>query len=111
MATIGKSADDVPAGAPVLRLIAFDRRWCFAARSLVQHNVLARIMRLPGARSVPQETGRAISTLRDDAEAISMMGDWTFDATSALVFGASSMAILLTINARVTVLVMPPLIL
>ena len=178
MATIGKSADGAPASAPVLRLIAFDRRWYlagaagwllfhawplvpgllglaffdvlqghapagftlttvlaltaaaglariavvfgaamtstrwrFAARSLVQHNVLARIMRLPGARSVPQETGRAISTLRDDAEAISMMGDWTFDATSALVFGASSMAILLTINARVTVLVMPPLIL
>lgn len=85
-------------------------RWRFAARSLVQRNILARIMRLPGARAVPQEIGRAISTLRDDAEAISMMGDWTFDTTSALVFGVSSMAILLSINARVTVLVMPPLI-
>jgi ATP-binding cassette, subfamily B, bacterial len=177
MATIAQPVDDAPTGAPVRKLIAFDRkwylagaagwlafhawplvpgllglvffdvlqgrapagftlttvlaltaaaglariavvfgaamtstRWRFAARSLVQHNILARIMRLPGARSVPQEIGRAISTLRDDAEAISMMGDWTFDATSALVFGASSMAILLSINARVTVLVMPPLI-
>jgi ATP-binding cassette, subfamily B, bacterial len=177
MATIGQSADAPPAGAPVRRLIAFERRWYlagaagwllfhalplvpgllglvffdvlqghapagftvttvlaftaaaglariavvfgatmtatrwrFAARGLVQHNILARIMRLPGARSVPQEIGRAISTLRDDAEAISQMGDWTFDATSALVFAASSMAILLSIDARVTVLVMPPII-
>ena len=85
-------------------------RWRFSARSLVQHNILASILRLPGARSVPQEIGRAISTLRDDAEAISQMGDWTFDATSAVVFAASSMAILLSINARVTVLVMPPII-
>jgi ATP-binding cassette, subfamily B, bacterial len=85
-------------------------RWRFSARSLVQRNILARILCLPGARSVPQEVGRAISTLRDDAEAISQMGDWTFDATSALVFAVSSIAILLSINARVTVLVLPPVI-
>ena len=30
MATIGQPADDAPAGAPVLRLISFDRRWYLA---------------------------------------------------------------------------------
>ena len=85
-------------------------RWRFGARGLVQRNMLARILRRPGARPTAADPGRTISTLRDDAEAISMMGDWAFDAVAAVVFAAGSVVIMLAVDARVTVLVMVPVV-
>jgi ATP-binding cassette subfamily B protein len=83
-------------------------RWRFGARSLVQTNMLNRILRRPGPAGHSHDIGRTVSTLRDDAEAISMMGDWTFDAIAAIFFGVSALVILFVVDARVTVLVMVP---
>jgi ATP-binding cassette, subfamily B, bacterial len=85
-------------------------RWRFAARGLLQRNLLARLLGLPARATTPAEIGRTVSTLRDDTEAISMMGDWTFDALSAMVFTAGTVAILLSVDARVTILVALPLV-
>jgi len=86
-------------------------KWRFGARSLVQRNILARIFRMPGAQPVPGGVDRSLSTLRDDAEAISKTGDWAFDAVAAVVFATSGIAILLTVDAMVTLFVVVPLVL
>ncbi|HEY0451972.1 ABC transporter ATP-binding protein [Actinophytocola sp.] len=85
-------------------------RWHFAARGLVQRNILARIFDLPGARSVPGGVDRNISTLRDDADAIAKTGDWAYDMISAVVFAGAGIAILLATNARITLFVVAPLV-
>jgi ATP-binding cassette subfamily B protein len=84
--------------------------WHVRTRGLVQRNLLARLFERPGARAMPGSVGAGISTLRDDSEAISQMGDWGFDALSAVIFASTGLAILISVDARVTVLVMVPII-
>src|SRR6185436_9656778 len=84
-------------------------RWRVVARSLVQRNLLTRILRLPGARAVPDGVGGTISTVRDDAHAISMMGDWVYDTLAAIVFMGGGIAILMAVDLRVTLIVVPPI--
>jgi ATP-binding cassette subfamily B protein len=84
--------------------------WHLRTRGLVQRNLLARLLQMPGARAMPGSVGSGISTLRDDSEAISQMGDWGFDALSAVIFATSGLAILISVDARVTALVMVPII-
>jgi ATP-binding cassette subfamily B protein len=85
-------------------------RWHFAARGLVQRNVLDRVLRLPGAQTLPGGVDRNIATLRDDADAMARTGDWAYDAMAALVFAVSGTTILFVVNARVTLLVVLPII-
>lgn len=85
-------------------------RWRVVSRMLLQRNILARVLRLPGARAVPQGVGRSISTLRDDTEAVSMMGDWVYDLTAAAAFIGGGTAILLFVDVKVTLLVVPPVV-
>ena len=84
-------------------------RWRFAARSLVQRNVLDHILHRPGVQAVTGTVGESVATMRDDSEAISKFGDWTSDMLGAVVFAAGGVAILLSVDARVTLLVMAPL--
>ncbi|ONI78160.1 hypothetical protein ALI144C_32330 [Actinosynnema sp. ALI-1.44] len=84
--------------------------WHVRTRGLVQRNLLARLFERPGARAMPGNVGAGISTLRDDSEAISLMGDWGFDALSAVIFASTGLAILISVDARVTLLVMVPMI-
>lgn len=86
-------------------------KWQFGARSLVQRNLLARILRLPGARPVPGGVDRSLSTLRDDADAVAQTGGWAFDTVAAVVFASGGIAILLAVDATVTVFVVVPLVL
>lgn len=83
--------------------------WHVRAQGLVQRNLLARLLELPGAQAFPGSLGEVVSTFRDDAEAMSRMGDWGFDSLSAGIFAGGGIAILAAINARITVLVMVPI--
>ncbi|HVX44399.1 MAG TPA: ABC transporter ATP-binding protein [Mycobacteriales bacterium] len=83
----------------------------FRNRVLVQRNVLARLLRLPGAKALPMPVGEAVSTIRDDIGAISHMDDWASDLLAAVVFAGGGIAILLYIDVRVTALVLVPVIL
>ncbi|TCO59545.1 ABC transporter ATP-binding protein [Actinocrispum wychmicini] len=85
--------------------------WYIRIRGLVQHNLLRTIFRRPGAQALPGSAGETISTLRDDSDAIAMMGGWSFDMLAALVFAFGGIAILLSVDVRVTLVVMVPLIL
>lgn len=78
-------------------------------RALLQQNILWRILRLSGARPLPMDVGEAVSTLRDDTDAAALATDWPYDAAAGLVFALGGIGILLTVDARVTVLVFVPI--
>ncbi|GLZ36290.1 HlyB/MsbA family ABC transporter [Lentzea sp. NBRC 105346] len=83
--------------------------WYLRARGLVQRNLLARVFRLPGAEAMPTTVGESISTVRDDSDAIALMGGWGFDMMSGLIFAGGGMIILLSVDVQITLIVMVPL--
>lgn len=83
--------------------------WTMLRSGVLQRNLLARILERPGAKAVPGSIGEAISTLRDDVDAMGLSTDWAFDALARLIFAAGGIAILLGVNARVTLLVFIPI--
>ncbi|MBI3972360.1 MAG: ABC transporter ATP-binding protein [Chloroflexi bacterium] len=79
--------------------------------ALLQTNMLARILDLPGARALPSSPGEAISRFRDDAEEAAgfMMG---FNGLAGVAcVCAVALAILLRTDAQITLLVFVPLVL
>jgi ATP-binding cassette subfamily B protein len=85
--------------------------WMFRMQALFQRNLLARILARPGAKSIPGTVGEAISTLRDDVEAMHMMSGWAFDVVAGLILAVGAVAILFSIDARITLLVFVPIVL
>jgi ATP-binding cassette subfamily B protein len=81
----------------------------FRTRGLLQRNLLRRILDLPGAQPLPESTGDALSTFRDDVESMWGAG-WAFDVVGFTVFAAGGLAILLWIDPLVTLLVFVPIV-
>jgi ATP-binding cassette subfamily B protein len=82
----------------------------FRVNALLQRNLLARILDRPGARAVPGSVGEALSTMRDDVSGIHEVVGWLPDAVAALLFVAGGVAILLAVDARMTLLVFAPIV-
>src|SRR5258707_967826 len=78
--------------------------------ALLQRTLLERILQRPGARAVPYSPGEAISRFRDDAELAEEAISWTLDAIGRGLFAIIAVAILLTISAKITLLVFFPLV-
>lgn len=81
----------------------------FRLRGLLLRNLLERILRRSGSVPFPGSVGEAISTLRDDVESVDGVVDWPFDVTAAVTYASGAIAVLLTVDARVTVTVFMPL--
>jgi ATP-binding cassette, subfamily B, bacterial len=82
----------------------------FAMSALLRRNMFERILERPGARAVPYSPGEAISRFRDDAELAEDAISWTLDAIGRGLFAIIAVAILLTISAKITLLVFFPLV-
>lgn len=76
---------------------------------LLRHNLLTRILGRPGARALPGSVGEALSTLRDDVDELEAVNGLPLDLLTALVFFGSGLAILLSVDVGVTLLVFIPL--
>jgi ATP-binding cassette subfamily B protein len=87
-----------------------DTRHRFIMAALLRRNLLERILQRPGARAVPGSPGEAISRFRDDAEQAEDAISWTLDQIGMALFAISAFVVLLQINARITLLVFPPLV-
>jgi ATP-binding cassette subfamily B protein len=81
----------------------------FRTRVLLWHNLLRRILSLPGARALPGTVGDAISTIRDDVGGSCEALDLVFDAVAAAVFACGALAILLAVDRIVTFIVFAPI--
>ncbi len=82
----------------------------FSVSAVLQRNMLAEILRRPGARALDRSPGEALSVFRDDVEHAENGSDWTVDMISLTTFSIAAMAILLNVNATITVFVFVPLI-
>lgn len=82
----------------------------FTMSALLRRNMFERILERPGARAVPYSPGEAISRFRDDAELAEDAISWTLDTIGDGLFALVAVAILLTISAKITLLVFFPLV-
>jgi ATP-binding cassette subfamily B protein len=82
----------------------------FSVSAVLQRNMLAEILRRPGARALDRSPGEALNVFRDDVEHAENGSDWTVDMISLTVFSAAAMVILVNVNATITIFVFGPLI-
>lgn len=85
------------------------RPWAFSRNMLLQRNLLANMVGRPGTKAAPGSIGETISTMRDDVDIIGLMTDWGFDAVAGLIFAGAGIAILMAVDARVTLFVFAPI--
>ena len=77
--------------------------------TLLRKNLLARILKHPGARAVPTSPGEAISRFRDDVGALPGFLSWTLDPLGQLLVTIVGLSVLANINAGLTLVVIIPL--
>ncbi|MEF3304023.1 ABC transporter ATP-binding protein [Paenibacillus sp. GYB003] len=103
-------ATAVRAGFIVLGFIT-DVQFRMRIGGLLRRNMLHHILKEPGAKAIPVSPGEAISNFRDDVEQTEEAISWSVDAFGMTVFAVVSFAILMRIDARLTLLVFVPLVL
>ena len=79
------------------------------ASALLRKNLLARILRHPGAQSLPSSAGEAISRFRDDIQHIDGFLTWTADPVGQLIVISSAVVVLVGIEPLYTLAVFLPL--
>ncbi|HEX2186971.1 MAG TPA: ABC transporter ATP-binding protein, partial [Chloroflexota bacterium] len=80
------------------------------AGTLLRRNVLERILEQPGARALPASSGEAVSRFRNDVSEITAFLGWTLDPLGQLLVFLIALAVLLPIDAAMTLLVFLPLV-
>ena len=80
------------------------------SRVMIQKNVLSYILKLPGARAIPESPGQAVNRLREDALEIPIFGLWFNDVVGVAFQTIISLVVMLSINPRVTVVVLVPMV-
>jgi ABC-type multidrug transport system fused ATPase/permease subunit len=91
-----------------------DRQWIrhWLEQSLqLRRNLLRWLMEAPGSRVIPLAPGQAVSTFRDDVDdVLEYMENWV-DMGGLLVFGVGAVAIMASIDAGLTGILLVPLLL
>ncbi|MCX6100748.1 MAG: ABC transporter transmembrane domain-containing protein, partial [Candidatus Bipolaricaulota bacterium] len=88
-----------------------DIRHRFSIEVLLRRNLLASTLAKPGARALPGSVGEALNTVRDDVQSVEDLLSWLIDQFSFVPYSAAALAILLSIDAKVTLIVVLPLVL
>ena len=89
--------------------IIVDTRFRMNVSALLRRNLLAGVLRRPGARAIAGSPGEAISTFREDVDELENAADWTIDAVGQIIYAVAALAVMMGINARITVLTVFPL--
>lgn len=95
-------------------LIGADYRWIdyWLEQSLqLRRNLLKWLLGAPGSRVIPSSPGEAVSTFRDDVDDLLEYIENYVDSGGLVVFGVGALAVMATIDVRLTVFVVVPLIL
>jgi ATP-binding cassette, subfamily B, bacterial len=82
----------------------------FSLSAVLQRNMLAEVLRRPGAHALDRTPGEAQSIFRDDVQHAENGIDWTIDMISYSVFAIFAMAILINVNATIAIFVFVPLV-
>lgn len=78
---------------------------------LLRKNLLKHILRRPGAATLPDSPGEAVSRFRGDVIEIPLFAIWSNDILTGLLIIAVSIALMVKINVQVTLLALAPLLL
>jgi ATP-binding cassette subfamily B protein len=81
----------------------------FMMSNLLRRNLLRHILERPGAAALPYSIGETISRFRDDAYQAEDDLDWTDDVLGTGLFAVAAFAVLLYVNARMTVAIFLPM--
>lgn len=76
--------------------------------TLLRRNLLAHILRRPGASALPDSPGEAISRFRGDVFELPLFALWLNDLIGLIVFSAVALVVMFRINATITVLAVLP---
>ncbi len=78
--------------------------------TLLRHNLLRHILRRPGASSLPDSPGEAVSRFRNDALEMPLFALWMNDLLGSIIFCVVALVIMTHINARITMMAVLPFI-
>jgi ATP-binding cassette subfamily B protein len=79
------------------------------SRTLLQKNMLQRILRLPGAKALAESPGQAVNRFKDDALELPIFGLWLNDLIGTVFVAGASMIIMLLINWQIAILSITPM--
>ncbi len=82
----------------------------FTMSGLLRRNLLRHILERPGAQALPYSIGETISRFRDDAYQAEDAVDWSDEITGQGLFAVGAFLVLLHIDARMTLVVILPLV-
>ena len=82
----------------------------FSITGLLRHNMLARVLELPGAQALSGSAGETITRFREDVEQVDHAVDWTIDLIGLSLFALIALVILLKISVIVTFSIFLPLV-
>jgi ATP-binding cassette, subfamily B, bacterial len=82
----------------------------FRISSLMRRNMLEEIFQLPGAQSMKESPGEAISRFRDDVDEIQESFSWTVDMLGLLLFSVIALFLLIQIDGQFTFYVFAPMV-
>jgi ATP-binding cassette subfamily B protein len=80
----------------------------YTAMALLQKNMLRQILRRPGAIALPESPGQAVSRFRGDANSLCSYPLGVNDMIGGLVNGAIAIAVMMSINAYITLFALGP---
>ncbi|HEX5167051.1 MAG TPA: ABC transporter ATP-binding protein, partial [Thermomicrobiales bacterium] len=81
----------------------------FVLSGLLRRNLLEQVLRRLGADALPFSIGETISRFRDDAHEVEDNLDWVADVIGSGLFAVVAFLILLSVDARITLVVILPL--
>ena len=79
------------------------------SRTLLQKNMLRRILQLPGAKALNESPGQAVNRFKDDALEVPLFGLWLNDLIGTAFVAITGMIIMLLINWQIAVLSITPM--
>jgi len=83
----------------------------FTMAGLLRRNMLRHVLKRPGAQVLPYSIGETISRFRDDAYAAEDSLDWTDEIVVQGMIAIAALVVLWHIDARITMVVIVPLVL
>lgn len=89
----------------------FNRRFNIHVQSLLQKNMLDKVLSRPGADALSESPGETISRFRGDVAELPFFAMWINDFIGNFLITIVAVAIMISINARLTIIALLPLIL
>jgi ATP-binding cassette, subfamily B, bacterial len=93
----------------IFMLIRTNVPFQYMAHTLLQRNMLARVLQRPGARALPEEPGKAIARFREDVNELPLFGLWINDLLGTLLYAGMALAIMISVSPFITAVALLPL--